>query len=101
MLIATSQDPGETGSPRARDGASRRTTPLYVICSPQRCVGKTLLARLLAEFYLIDGHPVAAFDLADEGPQLADYLPRCTTIADISDALGQMALFDQIIADRH
>ena len=100
MLIESSETPVQTGSIRARDGASRRTTPLYVICSPQRCVGKTLLARLLAEFYLIDGRPVAAFDLADEGPQLADFLPRCTTIADISDAPGQMALFDQIIADR-
>jgi hypothetical protein len=99
-LIGSSETPVQTGSIRARDGASRRTTPLYIICSPQRCVGKTLLARLLAEFYLIDGRPVAAFDLADEGPQLADFLPRCTTIADISDAPGQMALFDQIIADR-
>ena len=44
--------------------------------------------------------PVAAFDLADEGPQLADYLPHCTTIADIGDATGQMALFDHILADR-
>src|SRR5450631_1927838 len=100
MLTATGQALAETGSIRTRDGASRRTTPLYVICSPQRCVGKTLLARLLAEFYLIEGRPVAAFDLADEGPQLADYLPHCTTIADISDAPGQMALFDQILADR-
>jgi hypothetical protein len=100
MLIAPCEAPAETGSTRPRDGASRKTTPLYVICSPQRCVGKTLLARLLAEFYLIDGRPVAAFDLADEGPQLADYLPHCTTIADISDAPGQMALFDQILADR-
>jgi hypothetical protein len=100
MLIGSIEAPVQTGSTRARDGANRRTTPLYIICSPQRCVGKTLLARLLAEFYLIDGRPVAAFDLADEGPQLADFLPRCTTIADISDAPGQMALFDQIIADR-
>jgi hypothetical protein len=100
MLTATRQAPAETGPTRARDGASRRTTPFYIICSPQRSVGKTLLARLLAEFYLIDGRPVTAFDLADEGPQLADYLPHCTTIADISDAPGQMALFDQIIADR-
>src|SRR6202163_4783785 len=100
MLIAPCQAPVETGSTRARDdGASRRTTPLYVICSPQRCVGKTLLARLLTEFYIIDGRPVAAFDLADEEPQLADYLPQCTTIADISDILGQMALFDRLIAD--
>lgn len=100
MLTASLQSSVGAGSTRSHDSASRKTTPLYIVCSPQRAVGKTLLARLLAEFYLIDGRPVAAFDLADEGPQLADFLPRCTTIADISDAPGQMALFDQIVADR-
>ena len=43
--------------------------------------------------------PVAAFDLADEGPQLADYLPKFTTIADIGDIRGQMAFFERLIAD--
>ena len=100
MLTAPTQPTAETSPSRGRDGASRKTTPLYVVCSPQRAVGKTLLARLLAEFYLTDGRPVAAFDLADEGPQLADFLPRCTTIVEIGDAIGQMALFDQIVADR-
>ena len=73
-------------------------TPLYIVCSPFRGVGKTLIARLLTEFHQIDGRPVAAFDLADEGPQLADYLPRLTTVAEIGDTHGQMALFDRIIA---
>lgn len=100
MLTAPIQVSAETRPSPGRDGARRKTTPLYVVCSPQRAVGKTLLARLLAEFYLIDGRPVAAFDLADEGPQLADFMPQCTSLADIGDAMGQMALFDQIIADR-
>jgi hypothetical protein len=100
MLTATCQASAEPGSVPARDDAGRRTTPLYIVCSPRRGVGKTLLARLLAEFYLIDGRPVAAIDLADEGPQLVDYLPDVTTLADIGDAPGQMALFDSIIADR-
>src|SRR5262249_10410116 len=64
-----------------------------------RGVGKTLVARLLAEFYVVDDRPVAAFDLADEGPQLADYLPDITTVADISNTRGQMAFFDRLIAD--
>src|SRR6266849_1077957 len=100
MSIASRQAPAEMGSTRTDYGTSSKTTPLYVVCSPRRSVGKTLLARLLTEFYIIDGRPIAAFDLADEGPQLADYLPHCTTIADIGDAPGQMALFDQIVADR-
>jgi hypothetical protein len=71
--------------------------PLYVVCSPCRCVGKTLVARLIAELHLLDEQPVAAFDLADEGPQLADYLPDLTTVADIGDTCGQMAFFDRLI----
>lgn len=76
-----------------------KTRPLYVVCSPCRHVGKTLVSRLLTEFYVVNDRPVAAFDLADEGPQLADYLPDITTIADISDTRGQMAFFDRLIAD--
>jgi len=75
------------------------TTPLYVVCSPCRRVGKTLVSRLLIEFYVVNDRPVAAFDLADEGPQLADYLPDITTMADISDTRGQMAFFDQLLAE--
>ena len=77
---------------------SDHTIPLYVICSPCRRVGKTLVSRLLTEFYVVNDRPVVAFDLADEGPQLADYLPDNTTIADISDTRGQMAFFDRLIA---
>jgi hypothetical protein len=79
---------------------SGKTTPLYVVCSPCRCVGKTLVSRLLTEFYIVNDRPVAAFDLADEGPQLADYLPNITTIADIGDTRGQMALFDRLIGEK-
>ena len=77
-----------------------RTTPLYVVCSPCRGVGKTLVSRLLTEFHAIDDRPVTAFDLADEGPQLADFLPQFTTVVDLGDTQGQMALFDRLIADQ-
>jgi hypothetical protein len=76
-----------------------KITPLYIVCSPFRCVGKTLISRLLVERRMIDGRPVAAFDLADEGPQLADYLPDVTTVAAIEDTGDQMAFFERLIAD--
>jgi hypothetical protein len=72
--------------------------PLYIVCSPSRRVGKTLVARFLTEHHLADGRPVVAHDLADETPQLADYLPGHVASADISDIRGQMALFDGLIA---
>ena len=70
-----------------------KTTPLYVVCSPCRGVGKTLVSRLLAEFYVFNDRPVVAFDLADEGPQLTDYLPGITTVADIADTRGLRLTF--------
>src|SRR5215471_6903778 len=71
--------------------------PIYVVCSPNRQVGKTMLARLLTEHYLADARAVAAFDLADEGPGLADFLPHHATIPNIRDMRGQVRFFDGLI----
>src|SRR5215470_5564144 len=71
--------------------------PLYVVCSPNRQVGKTMMARLLAEHYMVDARPFAAFDLADEGPGLADFLPDRVTIPNIRDTRGQVRFFDGLI----
>lgn len=78
---------------------SGKRTPLYVVCSPGRSDGRTLVSRLLTEFYVLGGRPVAAFDLCDEGPQLADYLPHLTTIADINDIRDQVRFFERLIAE--
>src|SRR5215467_3240789 len=98
-MDGSATQPGDDEPSPAHHGMTDKTTPLYVVCSPCRHVGKTLVSRLLTEFYVVNDRPVAAFDLADEGPQLADYLPGITTIADISDTRGQMAFFDRLIAD--
>jgi hypothetical protein len=79
--------PAHTGGP----------APIYVVCSPSRRVGKTLVARLLTEHHLADARPVAAFDLADEGPQLTDFLPDRARAASIRDVRGQMRFFDGLI----
>jgi hypothetical protein len=78
---------------------SGKTIPLYVVCSPRRRGGKTLLSRLLTEFYVLGDRPVTAFDLCDEPPQLMDYLPQFTTAADIVDIRGQVAFFERLIAE--
>lgn len=76
-----------------------RRTPLYIVCSPRPRVGKTLVARLLVDFFLMEGRPVAAFDFGDEEPSLLDYLPGYTVRAEIAGIQGQMALFDRLILD--
>jgi hypothetical protein len=86
--------PVEPGPAPAGNGGP---APIYVVCSPSRRVGKTLVARLLAEHYIADARPVAAFDLADEGPRLTDFLADRASVANIRDMRGQMRLFDGLI----
>jgi hypothetical protein len=77
----------------------KRRTPVYIVCSPRPRVGRTLVSRLLVDFFLLDGRPVTAFDLNSTEPSLLDFLPGYTAAADISDIRGQMALFDRLILD--
>jgi hypothetical protein len=83
-----------------REGRDRRRrTPVFVLCSPRPRVGRTLIARLLTEYFLADGRPVTAFDANPQDPVLSEYLPDHTLPATIADTASQMALFDQLIAD--
>ena len=74
-----------------------RRTPVYIVCSPRPDVGKTLIARLLTEFLLLQNGSVTAFDINLREPSLLDYLPELTETALISDTSGQMALMDRLI----
>jgi hypothetical protein len=76
-----------------------RHTPLYIVASPQPQVGKTLIARLLIEFFRASGRPLAGFDLNPRQPRLAGYFPRAVWTMDIAATRGQMALFDMLIAN--
>ena len=71
---------------------------ITIVASPRPRVGKTLLARLLTDFHIHEGHSVAAFDLNVGERTLAQFLPEKTTTASVRDVNGQMALFDHLVA---
>jgi hypothetical protein len=71
--------------------------PIYVVCSPNRQVGKTMLARLLAEHHAADERPFEAYDLSDEAPGLADFLSHRVSLPNIRDVHGQVHFFDGLI----
>ncbi len=77
---------------------SRRKT-ITIVCSPRQRVGKTLVARALTEFILADGRSAIAFDVNPNNAALYEYLPRYTARAEIDTTRGQMALFDELIAE--
>jgi hypothetical protein len=99
MSVSPYEGSAKINPPGFSELYGRRTRPLYVVCSPIRRVGKTLVSRLITEMHFIDEEAVTAFDLADEGPQMVDFLPGTTAISDIGDITGQMAFFDRLIAD--
>ncbi len=76
-----------------------RQKAIYIVCSPRQRVGKTLVARALTEFVLADGRAAIAFDINPNNTALYGFLPRSTARADIDTTRGQMALFDELIAD--
>jgi hypothetical protein len=72
---------------------------ITVVASPRPRVGKTLVARLLADFHLHNGRTIAAFDINGEDSALTQFVPRHSAPADVTEVHGQMALFDRLVAD--
>jgi len=75
-------------------------TPLYIVASRHAQVGKTLIARLLIEFFRSSGRAsLVGYDLEPREPALAPHFPNLVWTADIADTRGQMSLFDRLVAD--
>jgi hypothetical protein len=72
---------------------------ITVVTSPRPRVGKTLVARLLADFHLHNGRTIAAFDINADDNAMAQFMPDYTAPADVAAIHGQMALFDRLVAD--
>jgi hypothetical protein len=74
------------------------TPTVYITASDQHRNGKTLLARLLADYLMLDGRDPFMLDTdAPDGP-LRNFFPGRTALADFAQMQGQMKLFDTIIA---
>ncbi len=71
---------------------------ISIVASPRPRMGKTTLARLLADFHLHNGRKVAAFDLNGDDAALTQFMPVHAAPADVTEIQGQMALFDRLIA---
>src|SRR5665213_1062688 len=70
---------------------------VIIVASPRPRAGKTLLARLLVDYYTQEQRDVKAFDLNGGDDCLARFLPKQVTVSDIGNVAGQMALFDLLI----
>jgi hypothetical protein len=72
-------------------------TPIYIVTSSRPRVGKTLIARVLVEYFCIQQRAVRAFDINPDDSALTGFLPDQTAAASIQDTRGEIALFDQLV----
>lgn len=72
---------------------------ITIVTSPRPRVGKTLVARLMADFHLHNNRAIAAFDINGDDATLSQFMPAHSAPADVTDIHGQMALFDRLVAD--
>jgi hypothetical protein len=70
---------------------------VYLIASDQNRNGKTLLARFLADYLLLDGRDPFLIDTDFPDGQLRTYFPGRTQLADFSNVQGQIKIFDTML----
>jgi hypothetical protein len=76
---------------------TKRHTFVFIVCSPQGRVGKTLTARLLIDYFLSSDRFPIAFETNHFEPSLAAVFPDETNVVDFTSTTGQMALFDRLV----
>lgn len=75
---------------------SRRTL-VYFVCSPHSRTGVTTTARLITDYYLSRGLAVDGFDTDSREPAYALCYPDFSSVVDIFNIQGQIALFDRLV----
>jgi hypothetical protein len=98
-MVGVENAPSAVSNPAEAKRGTAMRSPVIVVCSPRPRVGRTLVARLLVDYFLADGRAVVAFDANPNDPVLSDYLPGHAIPATIADTRGQMALFDRLIVN--
>ncbi|MCC6949029.1 MAG: hypothetical protein IT539_14790 [Bradyrhizobiaceae bacterium] len=69
---------------------------VFIVASPRPRTGKTMLARLIAEYLTLAGETRKLFDTDVIDHKLASYFPTQVTIVDLERVPDQMKLFDSL-----
>jgi len=71
---------------------------VFIVCSDQARNGKTLLARVLVDFLLMEGRDPFCFDLAYPEAALRAFFPGRTALIDFAMPEGRARVFDTMLA---
>ncbi len=74
-------------------------TLVFIVCSPAGRVGKSLVARLLGDYFLASKRGFLGFDTDPHEPVFAARFPQEVIVSDLATVQGQMALFDPLLVN--
>jgi hypothetical protein len=78
--------------------AASRPSLAAIVTSLHGRTGKTLLARVLADYFVLAGDRPALFDTDTIEQTLRSWFPDDTVLADLTETRDQMRLFDTMVA---
>lgn len=72
-------------------------TLVFIVCSPAGRVGKSMVARLLGDYFLTSNRAFVGFDTDPHEPVFAARFPQEAIVTDLGTVRGQMDLFDPLL----
>ena len=92
------QPPERAEWPGARRAVAPRPSLAAIVASLHARTGKTLLARVLADYFVLAGSRPLVFDTDATEHALQGWFPYDTVVADLAETRDQMTLFDTLAA---
>ncbi|MGO9135249.1 MAG: hypothetical protein ACLP8A_14560 [Methylovirgula sp.] len=74
-------------------------TLVFIVCSPAGRVGKSVVARLLGDYFLATNRTFQGFDTDSHEPVFAARFPQEAIVSDLGTVRGQMDLIDPLLVN--
>ena len=74
-------------------------TLVFIVCSPAGRVGKSMVARLLGDYFLASNRLFLGFDTDPHEPVFAACFPQNVIVSDLTTVQGQMAIVDPLLVN--
>src|SRR5437773_2699405 len=81
---------------RDQETPATRPSPAAIVASLHARTGKTLLARVLGDYFALSGRPPLVFDTDVTEQTLRAAFPYDTVVVDLTETRDQMTLFDTL-----
>jgi hypothetical protein len=72
-------------------------TRVFICCSPHKRTGTTTTARLLTDYFIVNGRSFLGFDTDPREPDYGARFPAAVTVVDAAKVQGQVAMFDRLL----